>query len=78
MDPDGYESYGCVLGGGTDCLAEVLNSLPNLSAPAACASQGASEFSGVQSDLRRMRFKLAFSHVEIQKIVMGWQKDKGG
>ena len=35
-------------------LAEVLNGLPNLTAPAACASQGATEFLGAQSNPRQV------------------------
>ena len=35
-------------GYGSANFAEVLNSLPNLAAPAACASQGAAEFLAVQ------------------------------
>ena len=39
-------------GYGSASLTEVLNSLPNRAAPAACASQGAAEFLGVQSNPR--------------------------
>ena len=41
-------------GYGSSSLAEVLNSLPTFCDPAACASQGAAGFLGVQSDLRQV------------------------
>ena len=41
-------------GYGRVSLAEVLNRMPRLSAPAACASQGAAEFLGVQSNPQRV------------------------
>ena len=50
---------------GIDCasLAEVLNRMPRLDAPAACASQCAAEFLGVQSNPRRTPKAFAITHV---------------
>ena len=43
---------GDLRGYGSAGLAEVLNSMPNLTAPAACASQGAIEILGIQFNPR--------------------------